>query len=110
MGLHRPGLLTMQRIERQLRSMRTIKTLAALVAAAGLGLSACKTLDAPDQNSATLQDLSGSPTRATLQASVQGLLAGIRGSGPCTGTCAYIGREGENLDPSNPQGVPNTYL
>jgi hypothetical protein len=84
--------------------------LAAVIAAAAVASSACKTLDAPDQNAATLQDLSGTPTRATLQGAAQGLLAGVRASGPCTGTCAYIAREGENLDPSNPQGVPNTYL
>src|SRR4030095_7616167 len=94
----------------RLRAVRTTKTTAALMAAALLGLGACKTLDAPDQNASTLQDLTGEPTRASLAAAAQGLLAGVRGGGPCTGNCAYIAREGMNLDPSNPQGAPNTYL
>jgi hypothetical protein len=83
---------------------------AAFVAAAVVGLGACKTLDAPDQNAPTLQDLTGAPTRASIAAASQGLLAGLRATGPCTGNCAYIGREGMNLDPSNPQNVPTTYL
>ena len=90
--------------------MRTMKTFAAVIAGAVLGLSACKSLDAPDQNAATLQDLSGTPTLATISAASQGLMAGMRAAGPCTGNCAYIGREGENLDPSNPQNVPTVYL
>src|ERR1041385_4298880 len=99
----------MQRIER-FRAMRTTNKLAAFVAVAALGLGACKTLDAPDQNAATLQDLTSSPTRVGIATAAQGLLAGVRASGPCTGNCAYIGREGMNLDPSNPQNVPTTYL
>jgi hypothetical protein len=83
---------------------------AALAAAAVVALGACNSLDAPDQNAPTLQDLINAPTRSAIAAASQGLLAGLRASGPCTGNCAYIGREGMNLDPSNPQGVPTTYL
>jgi len=90
--------------------MRTMNRAAAIAAAAVVGLSACKTLDAPDQNAPTLQDLTQSPTRAAISAAAQGLVAGLRAGGPCTGNCTYLGREGMNLDPSNPQGSPNTYL
>src|SRR5258706_13535317 len=99
----------MHRTER-FRAMRTMNRAAALLAAGVIGLGPSKPLDAPAQNTATLADLTGAPTRASLAAAAQGLVAGIRAAGPCTGNCAYIGREGMNLDPSNPQGVPNTYL
>lgn len=83
--------------------------LTALVAVSLAG--ACQTLDAPDQNATTLQELTvGTPNRAAVAAAAQGLIAGLRAAGPCTGTCAYIGREGMNLDPSNPQNVPTTFV
>ena len=73
--------------------MRTINRLGLLMAGVGLVLGGCKSLDAPDQNAATLQDLAGAPTRAAIASASQGLIAGMRSAGPCTGNCAYIGRE-----------------
>jgi len=92
--------------------MRTIESLRALAAgAAVVVLGACNSLDAPDQNANTLNALTNAnPTKASIVFATQGLIAGVRGAGPCTGTCAYLGREGFNLDPSNPQNVSTTYI
>lgn len=94
------------------RDMRVARVLRALGAGLAIGtFGACGNLDAPNQNANTLEGLTGgTPTRAAVVSATQGLLAGIRGSGPCTGTCAYVGREGYNLDPSNPQNVSTTYI
>lgn len=91
------------------RARNISRVLTALVAVGLTG--ACTNLDAPDQNATTLQELTtGTPTRQAVAAATQGLIAGMRAAGPCTGQCAYIAREGMNLDPSNPQNVPGTYI
>jgi len=92
--------------------MRTMNTLCLLAAGVGVSLmSACKTLDAPDQNAVTLQALTtGTPTRASVLATAQGLFITTRTAGPCRATCGYLGREGYNLDPSNPQSVPIDFV
>ncbi len=91
--------------------MRTIKALRAVAAVSAVMIAgACNSLDAPDQNANTLSGLTSSPSRAAIVTATQGLLAGVRGAGPCTGLCAYLGREGFNLDPSNPQNVSTTYI
>src|SRR4051812_6996951 len=92
------------------RSMRTTEKLKLTLAAMLLVTGACKNIDAPDQNSSTLQELTGSPTRAVVVSATQGLFGGLRAAGPCTGNCAYLGREGMNLDPSNPQNVSTLYF
>src|SRR2546426_5159151 len=96
----------------RLREMRTMKTVRLLATGfvAVLGW-ACKTLDAPDQNASTLQELTtGTPSRAAVLTAASGLLPGLRTAGPCRATCGYLGREGYNLDPSNPQNVPINFI
>jgi starch-binding outer membrane protein, SusD/RagB family len=90
--------------------MRMTEGLKLVLAGAVLVSGACKNIDAPDQNASTLQELTGTPTRAVVISSLQGLFGGLRAAGPCTGNCAYLGREGMNLDPSNPQNVNVTYF
>ncbi|MBI4501935.1 MAG: hypothetical protein HY700_12345 [Gemmatimonadetes bacterium] len=91
-----------------MRYMNAAKVLA--FGSAILVAGACKTLDAPDQNANTLQGLISEPTRAGVISATQGLLSGMRAAGPCTASCAYLGREGFNLDPSNPQNVSTLYI
>jgi hypothetical protein len=90
--------------------MRTTERLKLVLAGAVLVAGACKNIDAPDQNASTLQELTGTPTRAVVVSATQGLFGGLRAQGPCTGNCAYLGREGMNLDPSNPQNVSTLYF
>src|SRR2546427_2215991 len=96
----------------RLREMRTIRRLGLVAVSLGVTLvGACKTLDAPDQNASTLQELTtGTPSRAAVLTAASGLLPGLRTAGPCRATCGYLGREGYNLDPSNPQNVPINFI
>src|ERR1051326_48958 len=95
--------------------MRLFKALAACGVVA---LTACGTFDAPDQNASTISDLTGaSPSRAAVATAAQGLLgsvaatnAGIRNFfGTEAQTLGILGREGYNLDVSNPQNIPTFY-
>ena len=90
--------------------MRMTEGLKLVLAGAVLVAGACKNIDAPDQNASTLQELTGTPTRAVVVSATQGLFGGLRAAGPCTGNCAYLGREGMNLDPSNPQNVSTLFI
>lgn len=90
--------------------------------AALLGLSlavgACGEFDAPNQNFSALTELTaGTPSKVTVATAAQGLLgtvtatnAGIRGfGGTVAQTWGFYGREGYNLDVSNPQNIGTIY-
>jgi starch-binding outer membrane protein, SusD/RagB family len=70
--------------------------------------SACNgAFDAPNQNFGTLQDLTG---RVAILTATQGLLVPTRTSFAFNAqTLGILGREGYNLDVSNPQAIPNFY-
>jgi hypothetical protein len=74
-------------------------------------LSSCNgPFDAPNQNAGTLQDLTATPTRVGVLTATQGLLTLSRLSfGFNALTLGIFGREGYNLDVSNPQNIPNYY-
>src|SRR5207237_8726148 len=72
------------------------------------GDAACNgPFDAPNQNYGTLQDLKG---RVAVLTATQGLLVPTRASFFFNAqTLGILGREGYNLDVSNPQAIPNWY-
>ena len=85
--------------------------------AAFLWLGACKALDVPDLNYPSVDQLGPGASVAAITTAVQGLLSvpryGIVGAGSVTATVSTLGgygREGMNLDPSNPQGSVSTYV
>jgi hypothetical protein len=81
---------------------------AALIVAA---LTACKSLDGPDQNAVSLGDLTTSPTPASVNAATQNLLAGMRADASAvTSTFGQFGREAYNLDPGNLQNVQQYFV
>jgi len=82
-----------------------------VAALAGLCLSfaACDEFDAPNQNSGTLDDLAGSPTKVAVTTATQGLFSGIRGANRAL-TLGILGREAYSLDVSNPQNTPQFYV
>ncbi len=81
------------------------------VAFLAAALAACNgPFDAPNQNYGTLEDLRSNPSRAAVLAATLGLLTGTRASfGFNAQTLGILGREGYNLDVSNPQAIPNWY-
>ena len=90
---------------RTLSGFVRVRTLfASLVVASG----ACNgSFDAPNQNFGTLQDLNN---RTAVLTATQGLLVNTRLSyGFVVQTHGILGREGYNLDVSNPQAIPNEY-
>jgi len=85
------------------RATRSILSAAALLALAG---SACASLDAPDQNAVSLNDLQTNPTPAGVTTATQGLFGILRGWWYSNIVSpGMYGREGYNLDPSNQQAV-----
>ena len=88
---------------RSFRGARVPLCLVALSLAVG-----CKPVDAPDQNLPALSDLTGTPTVSAVTTAAQGLIKGMRAN---NSTVLYgaLGREGYNLDPSNPQTEPLLY-
>src|SRR5947209_7629793 len=88
----------------RISAMRTLKLAAVLGMVTLLG--ACGEFDAPNQNSATLNDLTGaSPSRVAVNTATQGLFSGLRGTRDALGL-GILGREAYSLDVSNPQAVP----
>lgn len=90
-------------------TMRRRGPVSALVFVGVLG--ACGDFDAPNQNAGTLDELTkGTPARVAVATAAQGLLAGLRGAYAFNAqTLGILGREGYNLDVSNPQAVPAFY-
>jgi hypothetical protein len=84
------------------RGARVALSLTAFVAAA------CTPIDAPDQNAPALSDLTGTPSVSAITTAAQGLIRGMRDNNP-TQLYSVLGREGYNLDPSNPQTEPAFY-
>lgn len=83
--------------------------IAAALAGLCLTLAACDEFDAPNQNSGTLDDLAGAPTRVAVNTATQGLFSGIRGANRAL-TLGILGREAYSLDVSNPQNTPQFYV
>jgi len=77
----------------------------------GLALVAsCREVTVINTNNPSIDQLTGSPTPATVATATQGLLITIRGlSGTYAQTAGIFGREVYNLDPSEPRTV-NGYL
>jgi hypothetical protein len=81
---------------------------ASLVVLAALG--ACKEIDIINTNNPSIDQLTTSPSPATVATAAQGLLITIRGlAGTYAQTAGIFGREVYNLDPSEPRTV-NGYL
>src|SRR6266480_1463773 len=98
--------------KRTMQSTRCLPLVVALLTA-----SACKTLDVEDLNYSSVDQLGPGASVASITTAVQGLLSvpryGIIGAGTVTASVATLGgygREGMNLDPSNPQGAVSTYV
>ena len=89
--------------------MRQVTSLAAV---AGLLLTAaCKDLHVPDLNAPSLSGLETGVTRSLIATSVQGLIAESRiNAGGVVETFGQFGREGYNLDPSNPESPAPVYV
>lgn len=83
--------------------------MAAALAGLCLTLAACDDFDAPNQNSGTLDDLAGAPTRVAVTTATQGLFSGIRGANRAL-VLGILGREAYSLDVSNPQNTPQFYV
>ncbi|MBI4501905.1 MAG: RagB/SusD family nutrient uptake outer membrane protein [Gemmatimonadetes bacterium] len=83
-----------------------------LLALVGLAVaSACKNLDVPNLNAPAIGDLETVPTRSGVATAVQGLVDELRSNqGGVVATFGAFGREGYNLDPSNPQAPANIYV
>ena len=87
------------------------------VAFLAAALHACHgPFDAPNQNYGPLEDLRSNPSRAAVLTATLGLLAATRASptgfnslGFNAVTLGSLGREGYNLDVSNPQAIANIY-
>ena len=70
----------------------------------------CNTVDIINTNNPSIDQLTGSPTPATVATAAQGMLITIRGlSGTYARTAGIFGREVYDLDPSEPRTV-NGYL
>lgn len=81
-----------------------------LLSAATL-VASCNSLDAPDQNAISLAGLTNTPTPASVAASTQDLIAGIRATtSGMTSSFGIFGREGYNLDPGNLQNVQQYFV
>ena len=96
--------------------MRTVPFAAALGMMVMLG--ACDDFDAPNQNNSTLSELtSGAPSQVAVATAAQGLIgtvaatnAGLRGAfGFNYQVLGRLGRDGYNLDVSNPQNTDSYY-
>src|SRR6267142_1082477 len=88
-------------------TMRSIIAAAALI---GMFAAGCKNLAVKDLNAPSLGDLETGTTRSGIAAAVQGLVAETRtNAGGLVATYGAFGREGYNLDPSNPQNAANVY-
>jgi hypothetical protein len=84
---------------------------AAVLAVTAVTLTACSNLDVPDLQRPSLSGLTGSPTPAGVAAAVGGVLDGARrNGGTITSSWGAYGREGWNLDPSNPQNINNVIV
>jgi hypothetical protein len=71
---------------------------------------ACTSLDAPDENAASVGGLTDSPTASSVAAATQGLVAAMRIDASTVVTrFGIFGREGYNLDPGNPELVSNYF-
>jgi hypothetical protein len=89
-------------------TMRRIIGAAALI---GMLTASCKNLEVSDLNAPSLSDLETGATRSGIAAAVQGLIAETRtNAGGLVSTYGSFGREGYNLDPSNPQNAANVYV
>lgn len=87
---------------------RAILLPAAMALLAGLG--GCKEVTVPNYNAPSTDQLLTSPTAATVNTTVAGLLVGIRGSvGTWATGLGVLGREVLNLDGAEPRNV-NAYL
>ena len=85
------------------------KTLS-LMALGLASLTSCKAVDVLNTNNPSIDQLTGSPTNATVATAAQGMLISIRGlAGTYAQTAGIFGREVYNLDPSEPRTV-NGYL
>ena len=74
------------------------------------GTASCKADDIINTNNPSIDQLTGSPTAATVATAAQGMLIAIRGlAGTYAQTAGIFGREVYNLDPSEPRTV-NGYL
>ena len=72
--------------------------------------ASCKSHDIINTNNPSIDQLTGSPTAATVATAAQGMLISIRGlAGTYAQTAGIFGREVYNLDPSEPRTV-NGYL
>ena len=70
----------------------------------------CQNVDVINTNNPSIDQLTGSPTPATVATAAQGMLITIRGlAGTYAQTAGIFGREVYNLDPSEPRTV-NGYL
>jgi hypothetical protein len=73
-------------------------------------MGGCKEVNVINTNNPSIDQLTGSPTPATVATATQGLLITIRGlAGTYAQTAGIFGREVYNLDPSEPRTV-NGYL
>jgi hypothetical protein len=73
-------------------------------------IAGCNAVDVINTNNPSIDQLTGSPTPATVATATQGLLITIRGlAGTYAQTAGIFGREVYNLDPSEPRTV-NGYL
>ena len=95
-----------------------MRALKALATCGVMVLASCDTFDAPDQNASTISDLTSSaPTRTAVATAAQGLLGSVQATnggirnffGFQAQTLGILGREGYNLDVSNPQNIPTFY-
>lgn len=74
------------------------------------GTASCKSHDITNTNNPSIDQLTGSPTAATVATAAQGMLIAIRNlAGTYAQTAGIFGREVYNLDPSEPRTV-NGYL
>src|SRR6185295_8650705 len=90
-------------------TMRRMTSAAALIGM--LFTASCKNLEVSDLNAPSLGDLENGATRSGIAAAVQGLVAETRvNAGGLVATYGAFGREGYNLDPSNPQNAANVYV
>src|SRR5262245_37349133 len=73
-------------------------------------VASCKANEIINTNNPSIDQLTGSPTPATVATAAQGMLITIRGlAGTYAQTAGIFGREVYNLDPSEPRTV-NGYL
>jgi hypothetical protein len=86
--------------------MKDIRLFPALL----VGMFACKSVDVLNTNNPSIDQLTTSPTNATVATAAQGMLISIRGlAGTYAQTAGIFGREVYNLDPSEARTV-NGYL